>query len=596
MKLDLLADNPGKLFWRYLISTVPASLLISLNFFVDTICVGQSIGELGLASLNIAVPVTGFLYAIGSLFGAGGANLYSSSLGEQQERRAKSIYGASLLACTFVGIVIMAVGLLFLEPLATFLGAVGSYRQGAVDYLYYVFVLAPFYMYEMFFTHFLRNDMAPRLAAIGNSIGVGINVVLDILFITLFNWGMWGASLATGIGVAATTLILFAGTFRKGSGLHLWQCKPDVKELGKVIGIGVSSCLRELAGALIVLVINMILVALPQAGELAVAAYGVIANFGTVILNTLSGVASTMQPLISYNDGAGKNHRVRSFLRAGVIASLVLAGIYVLVGELFPDLLVRILVNSSDQTFLAMSRNGIRIVFPCYLMAGVTLAFNAYFESVQATSEAFWVSLLRGILIPVLSAFVCAFFWGVTGIWFSFLVSEGICLLIVLFTARRVRMRIAAWNLDQLDFYDSDGVDDSIEDVFRRIGADELSSFKERIMRCRKENPEEIGIPMYLGLEDFGLWDKEPCESAEADPSMGLLLAVGAALYTNLYEQEVDESDEAPIERAMRALASHCFLSVPPENNENEPELKTHSEVIRMYLEKHLRLQEACHE
>ena len=79
---------------------------------------------------------------------------------------------------------------------------------------------------------------------------------------------------------------------------------------------------------------------------------------------------------------------------------------------------------------------------------------------------------------------------------------------------------------------------------------------------------------MYLGLEDFGLWDKEPCESAEADPSMGLLLAVGAALYTNLYEQEVDESDEAPIERAMRALASHCFLSVPPENNENEPELK----------------------
>lgn len=105
---------------------------------------GQSVGELGLASLNIAVPVTGFLYALGSLFGAGGANLYSSSLGEQQERRAKSIYGASLLACTFVGIVIMAVGLLFLEPLATFLGAVGSYRQGAVDYLYYVFVLAPF--------------------------------------------------------------------------------------------------------------------------------------------------------------------------------------------------------------------------------------------------------------------------------------------------------------------------------------------------------------------------------------------------------------------------------------------------------------------
>lgn len=596
MKLDLLADSTGKLFWRYLISTVPASILISLNFFVDTICVGQSVGELGLASLNVAVPVTGFLYALGYLFGTGGANLYSSCLGEQQEARAKRIYGASFFACTFVGVAIMIAGLVFLDPLATFLGAVGNYRQGTIDYLYYVFILAPFYMYEMFFTQYLRNDMAPRLASIGNSIGVGINVVLDILFIMVLDWGMWGASLATGIGVAATSVILFAGTFRKNSGLHLWQCKPDLKELGGIISVGTSSCLRELAGALIVLVINMILVALPSAGEMAVAAYGVIANFGTVILNTLSGVASTMQPLISYNDGAGKNHRVRSFLRAGVLASLVLAGIYVLFGELFPDLLVRVFVNSPDPAFLAMSRNGIRIVFPCYLMAGVTLAFNVYFESVQATAEAFWVSLLRGIFIPVLSAFVCAFFWGVQGVWVSFLVSEGVCLLIALLVSRLVRSRIAAWNLDQLDFYDSDGVDDSIEDVFRRIGADELSSFKERILRCRKENPKEIGIPMYLGLEDFGLWDKDPCESTEADPSMGLLLAVGAALYTNLYEQEADEPDEAPIEMAMRALASHCFLSVAPEEEGEEPELKTHSEIIHMYLRGLAEQQEVCYE
>lgn len=593
MKFDLLSDHPGKLFWRYLISTVPASILVSLNYFVDTICVGQSVGELGLASLNVAVPVTGFLYALGSLFGAGGATLYSACLGEQQTERAKRIYGASLAACTMTGVLIMALGLVFLEQISTFLGAVGSYRQGSIDYLHYVFMLAPFYMYDMFFAAYLRNDMAPRLATIGNAVGVGINVVLDILFITVLDWGMWGASLATGIGVLAASLLLFAGTLRKNSGLHLWECMPDFREIGEITRIGTSSFLRELAGALIVLVINMILVALPGAGEMAVAAYGVIANFGTIILNSLAGVASTMQPLISFNDGAGKNHRVRRFLHAGIITSLVLASVYVAFGELFPDLLIRVFVDSSDENFLTMSRTGIRIIFPCYLMVGVTLAFHVYFESVQAAAEAFWLSLLRGILVPILAAFVCAFFWGVQGVWISFLVSEGICLLIALLVARHVRLRIAAWNLDQLDFYDSDGADDSIENVFRRIGADELSSFRERILRCREENPLETGVPMYLGLEDFGLWDKEPCESSEADPDMGLLLSIGAALYTNLYEQELDETDEAPIERAIRALAAHCFLSFPPDDGEEDPVLMTHAEMIRRHSHCLAALQEA---
>lgn len=154
------------------------------------------------------------------------------------------------------------------------------------------------------------------------------------------------------------------------------------------------------------------------------AAYGVVANFGTIILNTLNGVSQTMQPLISINDGAGKNHRVRAFLRTGVLTAIGVMGVYVLIGELWPDLLIRIFVDSTDPSFLAMSRLGIRIVFPCYLATGVTVALNVYFEAVQATSEAFWLSLLRGIFAPVLSVFVCAFFWGTQGVWISFLVSE----------------------------------------------------------------------------------------------------------------------------------------------------------------------------
>lgn len=583
MKLDLINDKIERIFPRYLIANIIGSVLISLNYFIDTICVGQSIGELGLASLNVAVPVTGLLYALGYLFGHGGANRYSGYLGEQKPEQARRVYAAALLGCLVLSLFIAAVGLVFLDPVSTFLGAIGRYRQGTIDYLVYVFAFAPFYMLNTFFTAFVTNDKAPRISMIGNGVGVILNIILDVLFVTVFGWGLWGASLASGIGVSVGAVILFGGTFRKTSGLHIWECKPDMRELPAAIRVGASSCLRELTGSLLILVINMILVTLPNAGEMAVAAYGVVANFGTIILCTLSGVSNTIQPLVSINAGAGKNRRVRRILVMGIVWSLGLMGLYVLLGELWPGLLISVFVDSSDAAFLSMSTAGIRLVFPCYLVAGVTIALNVYFEAVQATSEAFWLSLLRGLLIPVLAVFVCAFFLGVQGVWVSFLVSECLCGLIAVLMLRRVSAHLAAWNLDQLDYYDSDGVDNPIEEVFRRIGADELSSFKERIMRCREENPEEIGIPLYVGLEDFDLRDEEPCETAEADPSMGLLLAVGAILYTNLYEQEEDAGqNDPPIVRAMHVLASHCFLSEQPEDSEEEALLHSHSDLIRM--------------
>lgn len=572
MKLNLITDRVDRIFPRYLVVNISASVLISLNYFVDTVCVGQSIGEMGLASLNVAVPATGFLYALGFLFGAGGANLYSGYLGKKEPEKARRVYATTLFACGVTALAIAAAGLLFLEQVSAFLGASGNYRQGTHDYLVYVFAFTPAYMLETFFTVFLTNDKAPRLAVAGNSVSVAVNILLDVLFITGLGWGLKGASLASGIGVLVSCVLLLCGTFRKGSGLHFRKNRLDFRELALALKVGASSCLRELTGSLLILVINMVLVNLPNAGEMAVAAYGVVANLGTVILCALSGVSDTIQPLVSINAGAGKNHRARRVLLMGILWALGIMGAFVLIGELWPGMLVRVFIDSADSEFLAMSVRGIRTVFPCYLAAGVTICFNVYFEAVQASAEAFWLSMLRGFLIPVLTVFVCVFFLGVEGVWLSFPLSECACMVIALLLSRRVSGHLKAWNLDQLDYYDSDGVDNTIEKLLRRIGADELSSFKERIMRCRKENPEEIGIPLYMGLEDFGVRDEEPCSTAEEDPSMGLLLAVGAVLYTNLYEQEADAGqDGSPVVRAMHALAAHCFLSHRTEGDPKAP-------------------------
>lgn len=584
MKLDLITDRIERIFPRYLAANIASSILISLNYFVDMVCVGQSVGELGLASLNVAVPATGFLYALGFLFGAGGANRYSGYLGERKTEKAKQVFGTTLLACVATAAVLTVAGLVFLQPIGAFLGAAGDYRQGTLDYLLFAFAFAPGYMLEPFLSVFLANDKAPRLSVLGNGVGVAVNVLLDVLFISVFGWGLGGASLASGAGVLAACVLLMCGAFRKNSGLHLRQCRPNARELVPALKVGVSSCLRELTGSLLIVVINLVLVNLPNAGEKAVAAYGVVASYGTVILCTLAGVSDTIQPLVSINTGAGKSRRSRRILWMGVLWALGIMGVYVFVGELWPETLIRIFVDSKDPEFLAMSIDGIRAVFPCYLAAGVTVCLNVYFEAVQASLEAFWLSMLRGFLIPTLTVFVCVFFLGVKGVWVSFLLSECVCMAIALLLSRRVSERLKAWNLNQLDYYDSDGADDTIDTVFRRIGADELSSFKERILRCRNENPEDIGIPLYVGLEDFSFRDEEPFKTTEEDPGMGLLLAAGAVLYTNLYEQEADAPlNDPPIVRAMHALASHCFLSRRTEEDPDVPPMLIgNAELIRL--------------
>lgn len=395
MKLDLIADRIERIFPRYLAANIASSVLISLNYFADMVCVGRSVGELGMASLNVAMPTTGFLYALGFLFGTGGANRYSGYLGERKPEKAKQVFGTMLLACAATAAALTTVGLIFLEPIGTFLGAAGEYRQGTFEYLVYVFAFAPGYMLETFLTVFLVNDKAPRLSAFGSGVGVAVNVLLDVLFISVFGWGLGGASLASGVGVLTACILLLCGTLRKDSSLHLWQCRLNARELAPALKVGVSSCLRELTGSLLIVVINLVLVNLPNAGEKAVAAYGVVASFGTVILCTLAGVSNTIQPLVSINAGAGKSRRSRRVLWMGVLWALGIMGVYVLVGELWPETLIRIFVDSKDPEFLAMSVGAIRYVFPCYLAAGVTVCLNVYFESVQARSRTLHTSLRR---------------------------------------------------------------------------------------------------------------------------------------------------------------------------------------------------------
>ena len=556
---DLLRGDLRPIFLRYLFPSIAATVMISINFFVDTLCIGQKLGELGLAALNFAMPVTGLLYAIGSLLGAGGATLFSAHMGRGETKQARSVFTVCTVAMFLFSASVMVLGLVFLPQVTTFLGGTGTARQWTMDYLLYVFLFAPFFTAEMYLNIFVRNDNAPRLSMAATFCGSSMNIILDVIFVFVFEWGMAGASLATSLSLTVSTSVLIASVFRKKSKLRFIRATDGMQVLLRSIRVGLPSFVIEMTGSIVTLTFNTVLMKL--SGETAVAVYGVIANLTVVVSSSLTGVSNAMQPLVSINAGARRLSRVRQIIAMALVSTVALGGLYVLIGELWPQVLVSFFVQA-DDAFMALACQGIRIVFLSYLLSGANILFSVYSQSVQYANEALFLSVLRGVVSPVICVVGCAFFFGVPGVWASTVVAEALTLAVSLGVFRRVQNGLREKNYEPLGYFDAKGPSETLDTLLEGLGAEDLTTFQELMTFCDSRDENRQAIPAYLGLDDLTAPERnKQFEPAPQDSGLGLVLATGALLFTNLYEQNDvdDETDYPPVVKAAMALAEKSF-------------------------------------
>ncbi|MEA5014830.1 MAG: MATE family efflux transporter [Candidatus Limiplasma sp.] len=570
----LLTEKPGKLFLQYLFPSVAATMMVALNYFVDTLCVGQKLGELGIAALNVSQPTPGVLYGLGYLLGVGGSTLYSAYMGKGEEQKARTVYTTCLAALVVISVALGVLGVVFLGSVTTFMGGVGSLQQGVREYLLYVFLFAPFFGVETFMVTFVRNDNAPRISMAATLCGCSLNIVLDVLFLFGFGWGIWSASLATALAVVLSSCILLGSTFRKKSGLKLLRRGYSFRALYDAGKLGLPSFLSEITASVVTLAFNSVLLRI--SGETAVAVYGIIASMTIIVSSGLAGVSNAMQPLVSINSGAGKQARVNSFLKMAVVSSFFVALLFTLIGELWPESLIRIFM-SPDQAFLSVAAPGVRIVFLSYLVIAANVLIGVYFQSVQAPGEALTLTLLRGAVFPVMTVMGFAIFMGVTGVWVSAIVAEVMALLLAMWLYTRVAMRLRERNYASLQFFGNGRAPQNIESIFSELGADDLSTFVELIEECNRADEKNEGIPAFIGLDDLTRDYEGDYQPAYDDEDMGLLLAVGALLFTDLYEQNDQYMREKKLDEAypaaapaMAALARKCFrFRYDEEHDEN---------------------------
>lgn len=564
-KLDLLQDNVRKTFMRYLVPSVSATVMISVNYFVDTLCIGRELGEAGLASLNLAWPITTVLYSVGLMFGVGGGAVFSRYIAKNKIKEARSVYTAALISMLFFTALITILGLVFLEPLVTMLGAYPEIRQGTTEYVKVVLILAIGYIGECFYTSFLRNDNSPKLAMAGTLLACTSNIIFDILFVVIFKWGLKGAALATSLAVTLTVVMGAAASLRKKSNLKICFTYINLKQILNIVKVGMPTFLTEIDPGIVTFVYNTVLIRIAGNNSTSVIAiYGIVVNVNTIVLATINGISNTMQPLVSANSGAGKLLRVKKITALAVKWAIAISIIYVIGIEWKAELLVKIFLEPGGS-FLIQASHAIRIVAVSYILAAANMIIISYFQCVQAAKEAIYLSFLRTLIFPVMFVISGAFYLNIEGVWLASILVEGVTLITLLYVYRNFQFKRKRANLGKLNFYEFDKEVDSMEEIIGQIGADNLNRYQQVMEYCGQRDTANEGIPMMIGLDDLTVNRKEQFEASQVDEELSFQLALGVLLFADLYGQQ-DEA--APIIPAISALAERFFNMEQDENFE----------------------------
>ena len=426
--------NLTKQFFKYVSQNIFGLLGTSCYILADTYFISQAAGTDGVTLLNLCLPVYNFIFAVGSMVGLGAATRYAILKAQGDERCQRYFSNAIFCACV-LSVPFLLVGIFAPGGLLQLMGGDAGIMALGIPYARIFLMFTPFFMCNYIVSAFVRNDGDPSLAMVATLSSSLFNVVFDYIFMFPMGLGLAGAALATAVSPIISISICSRHFFKKENGVEFVRRMPSVKLLGQSCQLGISGFVGEMSSGVTTTVFNLLLLGL--AGNVAVAAYGVVANYALVATAIFNGVAQGAQPLVSRcygkNDAAGT--RKLLLLGSGTALALAAALYAVLFGFTGPIVAV---FNSENSTLMAQyAFSGMRIYFLGYFFAGFNIVAAGYLGAVDRPAEASATSLSRGIVAIVACSLVLSALFGMNGVWAAFPASEAITACLTLFLLKR---------------------------------------------------------------------------------------------------------------------------------------------------------------
>ncbi len=415
-------ETPLHRFARYASLNVLGMVGISLYILADTFFIARGLGENGLVALNLAIPIFNFISGAGLMLGVGGSTKYVIARARSREDEAQAAFRGTMALAVGISVILMLAGLLFSRQITALLKADERVFEMTNIYLKMILLFTPAFVFEQIFVAFTRSDGAPGLSMAAVLSGSLFNILFDYLFIFPLHLGIFGAVLATVFSPVIGMIVL--SFRRKKAGFRLKNGTLSGKTLWSIVTLGVPSMIAEVAAGVVMIVLNLLL--LRVRGNVAVAAYGVIANIAIVVSALYNGVAQGTQPLMSDAYGRGEMDGARRYLRyalltAAVFSVVIYGGMFAVAGPV-----AAVFNRESDPVMQTLAVRGIRLYFSGMFFIGVNTMICAFFTATERPVPAQAVSLMRGIAVVLPAAFLLSAVFGLDGIWITVPVSEGI--------------------------------------------------------------------------------------------------------------------------------------------------------------------------
>lgn len=426
--------NLTKQFFKYVSQNIFGLLGTSCYILADTYFIAQAAGTDGVTLLNLCLPIYNLIFAFGSMIGLGAATRYAI-LRAQGDARAQRYFSNAIFSVCILAVPFMLVGIFRPDGLLRLMGGDADIVALGMNYARIFLMFTPFFMCNYVVASFVRNDGDPSLAMVATLSGSLFNVVFDYIFIFPMGLGLPGAALATAISPILSIAVCSAHFIKKSNTITFVREAPSVRLLAQSCQLGISGFVGELSSGVTTTVFNFLLLRL--AGNVAVAAYGVVANFALVATAIFNGVAQGAQPLVSQCYGKNEMAGARKLLLLGCGTALGLAALLYGVVFGYTDALTA-LFNSENSALMAeFAHSGMRIYFVGYFFAGCNIVAAGYLGAVNRPAEASITSLCRGMVAIVVCSLVLSALFGMNGVWAAFPVSEAITLALTVFLLKR---------------------------------------------------------------------------------------------------------------------------------------------------------------
>lgn len=421
-------SSVGRVFSKYVFFNVLGMIALSCYFLADTFFIANGVGDLGLAALTLTLPAFSVVNGVGLMLGMGGGTRYSIFVAEGKRDKANAAYTQTVITAGVSSLVFMAIGAGATSQISSLLGADAETLSYAVEYLRTLMLFSPLFIYNNVFLGFLRNDGAPRLAMAGMVVGSLTNVVLDYVFVMPLGMGMFGAALATCIAPIISLCFQSAHFWRKKNSFHFVKVKLSPREAGKISALGISAFLTEFSWGVVMLVFNSILLGL--VGNVAVSAFGVVANIYLVVIAIFTGVSQGSQPVESTYYGRGDRKNLRKTLVYAMITAFAFGAVAFTVCAVWAEEIAALFNSAGVPDFNEIAAQGMRLYYIGFLFAGVSMIIANYLSATDTPKPSFAITATRGLVAIIPLAFLLSHFAGLTGVWLSFPAAELIGLIV----------------------------------------------------------------------------------------------------------------------------------------------------------------------